>query len=67
MANRWGKPVLVVHGDSHQFRIDQPFKLDQKPLNNVTRLIVPGATDVRAVKVTVKDASFSFEMLTPAR
>lgn len=67
LANRWGKPVLVVHGDSHQFRIDQPFKLDQKPLNNVTRLIVPGATDVRAVKVTVKGASFSFEMLTPAR
>lgn len=67
MANRWAKPVLVVHGDSHQFRIDQPFKLDQKPLNNVTRLIVPGATDVRAVKVTVKDAGFSFEMLTPAR
>jgi hypothetical protein len=67
LANRWGKPVLVVHGDSHQFRLDQPFKLDKKPLNNVTRLIVPGASDVRAVKVTVKDASFSFEMLTPAR
>jgi hypothetical protein len=67
LANRWGKPVLVVHGDSHQFRVDQPFKLDKKPLNNVTRLIVPGASDVRAVKVTVKDASFSFEMLTPAR
>jgi hypothetical protein len=67
LASRWGKPVLVVHGDSHQFRLDQPFKLDKKPLNNVTRLIVPGASDVRAVKVTVKDASFSFEMLTPAR
>jgi hypothetical protein len=67
LAKRWGKPVLVVHGDSHQFRVDQPFKLDQKPLSNVTRLIVPGASDVRAVKVTVKDASFSFEMLTPAR
>ena len=67
LANSWGKPVLVVHGDSHQFRLDQPFKLDKKPLNNVTRLIVPGASDVRAVKVTVKDASFSFEMLTPAR
>jgi hypothetical protein len=67
LAKRWGKPVLMVHGDSHQFRVDQPFKLDQKPLSNVTRLIVPGASDVRAVKVTVKDASFSFEMLTPAR
>jgi hypothetical protein len=67
MANSWGKPVLVVHGDSHQFRIDQPFQLDKKSLKNVTRLIVPGASDVRAVKVTVKDASFSFEMLSPSR
>ena len=65
LANKWGKPVLVVHGDSHQFRLDQPFQLDKKPLKNVTRLIVPGASDVRAVKVTVKDASFAFEMLSP--
>ena len=67
MANSWGKPVLLVHGDSHQFRIDQPFQLDQKPIKNLTRLIVPGASDVRAVKVTVKDASFSFELIAPAR
>ena len=67
MANSWGKPVLLVHGDSHQFRIDQPFQLDKKPIKNVTRLIVPGASDVRAVKVTVKDASFSFELIAPAR
>ncbi|PIT75921.1 hypothetical protein [Limnohabitans sp. G3-2] len=67
MANNWGKPVLLVHGDSHQFRIDQPFQLDKKPLKNVTRLIVPGASDVRAVKVTVQDASFSFALIAPAR
>lgn len=66
LARRWGKPVLVVHGDSHQFKIDQPFQLDKKPLTNVTRLIVPGASDVRAVKVTVQEAAFSFEMVTPA-
>ena len=64
MAHQWGKPVLVVHGDTHQFRLDQPFQLDKKPLTNVTRLIVPGASDVRAVKVTIKDASFAFEMLS---
>jgi hypothetical protein len=67
LASSWGKPVLLVHGDSHQFRLDQPFQLDKKPLKNVTRLIVPGASDVRAVKVTVKDASFAFEMLSPLR
>ena len=67
LASRWGKPVLVVHGDSHQFKIDQPFQLNKKPLPNITRLIVPGASDVRAVKVSVKDAAFSFEMIEPAR
>ena len=54
LARQWGKPVLVVHGDSHQFRIDQPFTLDKKPLANVTRLIVPGERDVRAVQVRVQ-------------
>ena len=67
LASRWGKPVLVVHGDSHQFKIDQPFQLLKKTLPNVTRLIVPGASDVRAVKVTVQGAAFSFEMVTPDR
>lgn len=46
-------PVLLIHGDSHVFRFDQPFSLAKKPLNNLTRLIVPGANDVRAVHVTV--------------
>lgn len=63
LASRWGKPVLVVHGDSHKFKIDQPFQFNKKPLPNITRLIVPGATDVRAVKVTVKDSDFSFELV----
>lgn len=65
LARAWGKPVLVVHGDSHQFKIDQPFQLDKKPLPHITRLIVPGASDVRAVKVTVQGDAFSFELLAP--
>ena len=67
LASRWGKPVLVVHGDSHQFKIDQPFQINKKPLPNVTRLIVPGAADVRAVKVMVKGSAFSFELVEAAR
>ena len=46
-------PVLLIHGDSHFFRFDQPFSLQKKRLKNLTRLIVPGASDVRAVHVTV--------------
>jgi hypothetical protein len=64
LAERWGKPVLVIHGDSHQFRVDQPFSLQKRPLRNVTRLIVPGASDVRAVRVDVRPSgSFSFELI----
>lgn len=66
LAQSWAKPVLVIHGDSHHFKIDQPFQLNKRPLRNVTRLIVPGATDVRAVRVTVKGASFSFELISSA-
>jgi hypothetical protein len=53
LAARSGLPVLVIHGDSHGFRFDQPFSLDSQPLKNVTRLEVPGAADVRAVRVGV--------------
>ncbi len=64
LAQRWGKPVLVIHGDSHRFRIDQPFTLDKKPLAHVTRLIVPGERDVRAVRVNVQPGGrFSFELV----
>jgi hypothetical protein len=67
LARQWGKPVLVVHGDTHRFRIDQPFTLDKKPLANITRLIVPGASDVRAVRVTVQAGGrFAFEIVEPA-
>jgi hypothetical protein len=67
LAQRWGKPVLVIHGDSHKFKLDQPFSLNRQPLSNITRLIVPGASDVRAVKVTVQPgAALAFELISPA-
>lgn len=64
LARRWGKPVLIIHGDSHQFKLDQPFTLNRQPLPNVTRLIVPGASDVRAVKVTVQGSTMSFALVS---
>jgi Calcineurin-like phosphoesterase len=67
LAQRWGKPVLVIHGDSHKFKLDQPFSLNRQTLSNITRLIVPGASDVRAVKVTVQpNAALTFELISPA-
>ena len=65
-AKQWGKPVLVVHGDSHHFRFDQPFSTDKNRISNVTRLIVPDASDVRAVRVLVtSEVNFQFELLAP--
>jgi len=64
LAEQWGKPVLVIHGDSHQFRIDQPFALKKRALRNITRLIVPGAPDVRAVRVEVQPGGgFGFDLI----
>jgi hypothetical protein len=64
LASQWAKPVLVVHGDSHRFRVDQPFTLDKKPLAHITRLIVPGERDIRAVRVTVQPGGrFAFELV----
>lgn len=50
-----GKPVLFAHGDTHQYRVDQPYKspLDQRPLANVTRVEGYGSPSVNWVRVTV--------------
>lgn len=47
--------VMLVHGDSHYFRVDKPLPLDlTKPrLENFTRLETFGSPNVHWVKVTV--------------
>ncbi len=65
------KPVVLVHGDSHYFRIDKPLLDSQgRRLENFTRLETPGGNsrndngDVHWVKVRVKPRSrevFSFQ------
>lgn len=48
------KPVLLIQGDSHQYVIDQPIKNQAgQTLENVLRLIVPGASLVEAVEVKI--------------
>jgi hypothetical protein len=56
----FGKPVVLVHGDSHYLRIDKPFQDEQgRRLENFTRLETPGDNaqngnnDVHWVKVLV--------------
>ncbi len=46
-------PVLVIHGDEHEFQIGVLKDAKLKPIPNVVRLEVFGATHVQAVKVLV--------------
>lgn len=66
-AAAFGKPVLLIHGDSHVFRIDHPFKNDDdQVIEQITRLEVYGSKQVQAVRVTVDPddpAVFGFKPL----
>lgn len=67
-AEAFGRPVLVVNGESHVLRIDRPFYFSdgKTPLETVARLQVPGAAQVHGVRVLVDpdDPSvFSFRPL----
>jgi hypothetical protein len=67
-AQAFKKPVLLINGDSHRLKIDQPLQtLDKKfVLENVIRLQVMGEDEVQAVEITVEPSSeqpFSFKPL----
>ena len=57
-AERFNRPVLVIHGDDHEFTFDQPLlrRTTGRRLPNVTRLMVPGSPDVGWVRVVVTPA-----------
>jgi hypothetical protein len=68
MAAQSNLPVLVIHGDSHEFKFDQAFQWQKKPLPSVYRLVVPGAQDVRAVMVsvdTMRPSVFQVRLVSP--
>ena len=54
-AVAFAKPVIVVHGDTHSYRIDKPLKDDNgKPVANVTRLETFGSPGLGWVKVSIE-------------
>jgi hypothetical protein len=58
LSEKFARPVLLVHGDFHEFVIDRPFAVSQGEAQppkyaNITRLQVFGAPDLRAVRVNV--------------
>lgn len=65
LAKNYGKPMLLVHGDYHDYTVDKPFDTG-KHGNNITRLQVFGEPHLKAVKVTVtpdKPDPFAIEPL----
>lgn len=75
-AKAYGKPVLLIHGDSHVLVIDKPVTeagantyigktAASKTLGNITRLQVMGSSDLGAVEVTVDPSSKSVFAFRP--
>jgi hypothetical protein len=65
-VERFGRPVLAVHGDFHEYVVDQPLirRTTGRRLSTFTRMQVPGSPDVGWVRVVVRPgapAPFSFE------
>jgi hypothetical protein len=71
LADAFGKPVLLINGDFHEFVVDRPFFVSQGEValpkyGNVMRLQVYGAPELRAVQVDVDTDTpwvFSFSPL----
>jgi hypothetical protein len=69
-AERFGRQVLLVHGDSHTFHVDRPFLVkrgegEPSLFTNFTRLEVYGAPEIGAVVVSVDPDSPGVFGFTP--
>lgn len=62
LGHRFGRPVLIVHGDHHQFVIDRPYG---QAAGNITRLQTFGWPDAKAVKIHVDTGTEAVFSYTP--
>jgi hypothetical protein len=69
LALSWRRPLLIVHGDSHTYRFDQPLRgRDGAIVATAYRLEVPGSPFIGAVAVDLDTAGptpFRVRLLTP--
>jgi len=68
LAEAFGKPVTLVHGDTHYFRVDQPFSdsTTRRVIPTITRAETYGNPNFHAIVMTVDPSSanlFRFEPL----
>lgn len=68
-VERFGGQVLLVHGDDHEFVVDQPLvrRTTGQRLENFTRMEVFGSPEVGWVEVTVDTAGAELFRFTPHR
>jgi hypothetical protein len=54
----FGKPVILIHGDTHRYRVDRPLvdPATQKPVEHFTRIESFGSPDVDWIRVSVDPA-----------
>jgi len=56
LSEKVSTPILLVHGDSHRLKIDQPlYGSNKKIIETVYRLEVMGADEMQAVEIEVDD------------
>ena len=60
------KPVLLIQGDSHVFKVDRPLQGKGAGLDLVQRLVVPGAQLTDAVVIEV-DPDNAIQIFTVRR
>jgi len=68
LALRFGKPVLLVNGDTHLYKLDQPIAdpATGRPLQNFTRVVVFGSPQTRWVRAGIDPTSPQLFQVSPA-
>lgn len=66
-ARAFAKPVVILHGDSHVYRFDNPLvdPATGQPVPNVTRIETFGSPNVGWVRVTLDPAAPTFASAEP--
>jgi len=67
-ALRFGRPMLFVHGDTHTYLQDRPLAdpATGKPIDNFTRVEVPGSPQVRWLKAGINPLRIEVFSVSPA-
>jgi hypothetical protein len=59
--------VLLIHGDGHEYLVDQPLRREGATVTNLTRVQVFGDQEVHAVRVRVGAAGEPVFNVAPFR